>query len=162
MDGTAYEGAIDPRMTRMLAQDSTGAYRGVDPMVGYSSVMAERPWNLWGYFGTFRQSLGRYLFDDKVKFPIMSYAQLQFIKAEAALHMGDQGTARDAYLKRRIPTHRRSQHRQRQHSWRTRRLRRRRLRCRTSWGKSSLRSGRGLTRSCGSTCVVTTTRIGTP
>jgi hypothetical protein len=99
MDGTQYAGAVDPRMSRMLAHDSTGAYRGIDPMVGYGSLLSERPWNLWGYFGTGGTSPGRYLFDDRVKFPIMTYAQLQFIKAEAGLHMGDQGIARDAYLK---------------------------------------------------------------
>lgn len=101
MDGTAYPGAVDPRMSRMLAQDSTGTYRGIDPMVGYSSVIRERPWNLWGYYGTGAQpagTKGRYLFDYRVKFPIMTYAQLQFIKAEAALRKGDQATARQAYL----------------------------------------------------------------
>lgn len=100
MDGTQYGGAVDPRMSRMLAQDSTGAYRGLDPAVGYGSVTSERPWNLWGYYGTGRPAdgLGRYLFDRRPQFPIMTYAQLQFIKAEAALNMGDQGLARQAYL----------------------------------------------------------------
>ncbi len=101
MDGTQYPGAVDPRMTRMLAPDSTGVYRGIDPMVGYSSVRAERPWNLWGVYGTGSPpagTKGRYLFDYRPQFPIMTYAQLQFIKAEAALRKGDQGTARQAYL----------------------------------------------------------------
>jgi len=38
------------------------------------------------------------LFDDRAKMPAMAYAQLQFIKAEAALRSGDAGTARAAYL----------------------------------------------------------------
>jgi hypothetical protein len=101
MDGTQYAGAVDPRLTRMLAPDSTGAYHGLDPNVGYGPVTAERPWNLWGAYGTSAPASGRgrYLFDYRPKFPIMTYAQLQFIKAEAALRKGDQATARDAYLK---------------------------------------------------------------
>ena len=101
MDGTAYPAAVDPRMSRMLVTDSTGTYRGIDPMVGYPSLTRERPWNLWGFYGTGALPAGqsgRYLFDDRPKFPIMTYAQLQFIKAEAALRMGDQALARQAYL----------------------------------------------------------------
>lgn len=102
MDGTQYPGAVDPRISRMLARDSLGTYHGLDISVGYvSTATGDRPWNLWGFFGTGVQPAlipGRYLFDDKVKFPIMTYAQLQFIKAEAALKKGDQGTAQQAYL----------------------------------------------------------------
>ena len=101
MDGTQYPGAVDPRMSRVLAQDSTGVYHGLDPNVGYGSVTSERPWNLWGFYGTGAPpagTRGRYLFDKRPKFPIMTYAQLQFIKAEAALNMGDHGTAREAYV----------------------------------------------------------------
>jgi hypothetical protein len=85
----------------MLAPDSTGVTHGLDPMVGYGSVIRERPWNLWGYYGTGCVGVGlpgRYFFDDRAKMPIMTYAQLQFIKAEAALKMGDQAMAKTAYL----------------------------------------------------------------
>jgi hypothetical protein len=101
MNGTQYTGAVDPRMSKILAQDSTGTYRGIDPNVGYGTLLRERPWNLWGYYGTGLAGpgqQGRYLFDDRAKFPIMTYAQLQFIKAEAALRMGNQALARQAYL----------------------------------------------------------------
>lgn len=100
MDGTQYGGAVDPRISRMLAPDSTGTYRGIDPDVGYPSLTRERPWNLWGFYGTGTPpagTRGRYLFDYRVRFPIMTYAQLQFIKAEAALHANDQATALEAY-----------------------------------------------------------------
>ena len=40
---------------------------------------------------------GRYLFDDKSKMPVMTYAELQFIKAEAAYRSGDKATALAAY-----------------------------------------------------------------
>ncbi|MEX2282546.1 MAG: SusD/RagB family nutrient-binding outer membrane lipoprotein [Gemmatimonadota bacterium] len=102
MDGSQFTGAVDPRMSRMLAQDSTGAFRGMNINRGYGSVIRERPWNLWGYYGAGLQPAGtpgRYLFDYRPQYPVMTYAQLQFIKAEAALKKGDQAIARDAYLK---------------------------------------------------------------
>ncbi len=100
MDGTQFGGVVDPRMSRMLAPDSTGVYRGIDPNVGYGSLANKnRPWNLHGYFGTGGLNLpGRYLFDDKAKTPLMTYAQLQFVKAEAAYKMGNMALARTAYL----------------------------------------------------------------
>jgi hypothetical protein len=88
MDGTQYTGAVDPRMSRMLATDSTGTYRGISVNQGYGSVTRERPWNLFGFYGTGPVPVGtpgRYLFDKRAKFPVMTYAQIQFIKAEAAL-----------------------------------------------------------------------------
>jgi hypothetical protein len=102
MNGTQYPGAVDPRLTRMLAPDSTGAYRGMNINQGFSSVTRERPFNLWGYAGTGTPASGtpgRYLFDYRPRYPVMTYAQVQFIKAEAAMRRGDVGTARDAYLK---------------------------------------------------------------
>jgi hypothetical protein len=51
-----------------------------------------------GYVGTGGSQLpGRYLFDDKAKVPAMTYAELQFIKAEAAYRRGDRATALTAY-----------------------------------------------------------------
>ena len=100
MNGTQFSGATDPRLSRMLAQDSLGTFRGIDPNIGYGALTnRERPWNLHGYFGTGGIGTpGRYLFDDKSKIPLMTYAQLQFIKAEAALKSGNQALARTAYL----------------------------------------------------------------
>ena len=101
MDGTQYTGAVDPRMSRMLAPDSAGIYRGISINEGYSSVTRDRPWNPYGFPGTGAVpagAAGKYLFDKRVRYPVMTYAQIQFIKAEAALKKGDQGTARQAYL----------------------------------------------------------------
>lgn len=100
MDGTQFGGTVDPRMSRMLARDSVGTYRGIDPMVGYGALTnRERPWNLHGYFGTLGIGLpGRYLFDDKSKIPVLTYSQLQFVKAEAAFKAGNLGVARQAYI----------------------------------------------------------------
>jgi hypothetical protein len=102
MDGTAFTGVVDPRMSRMLAPAPDGEYRGLDiNEIGFGALPAgEQPNNLHGYPGTGgTQSPGRYLFDDKAKIPAMTYAQLQFVKAEAAYHAGDRVTALDAYTK---------------------------------------------------------------
>jgi hypothetical protein len=100
LDGTQFGGAVDPRLTRMLAAAPDGEYRGIDPDIGYSGLTEdERPNNLHGFPGSGGVGEpGRYLFDDKIKIPVMTYSQLQFVKAEAALRMGNPGLARTAYL----------------------------------------------------------------
>ena len=100
MDGTQFGGAVDPRMSRMLSPAPDGGYRGLDPNVlGFGALTtAQQPNNFFGYPGSGGFQLpGRYLFADKAKIPVMTYAELQFIKAEAALRMGDQATALAAY-----------------------------------------------------------------
>ena len=99
MDGTVF-GAVDPRMSRMLAPSPDGQYRGLDiNVVGFGALTtAQQPNNFHGYAGTGGVGLpGRYLFADKAKVPVMTYAQLQFIKAEAAYRGGDKATALTAY-----------------------------------------------------------------
>ncbi len=101
MNGNQFGGAVDPRMSRMLAIDSArAAYTGLDPNVaGFGTLTdPQRPRNFWGYVGSTGAGLpSRYIFSDKTKMPLMTYSQLQFIKAEAALKMGDQPTALAAY-----------------------------------------------------------------
>jgi hypothetical protein len=99
MDGTDF-GVVDPRMSRMLAPSADGQFRGVDPTVaGYGAMSTtQQPFNFFGYSGTGGLGLpSRYIFDDKNKFPFMTYAQLQFVKAEAAFRSGDKATALTAY-----------------------------------------------------------------
>ena len=100
LNGTQFGGVVDPRLTRMLSPSPDGLYRGLDiDVVGYGALTtAQRPNNLFGYAGTPPAGQpGRYLFDNKVKHPLMTYAQLQFVKAEAAYRMGDKATALAAY-----------------------------------------------------------------
>lgn len=100
MNGTQFGGVVDPRMSRMLSPSPDGVYRGLDVnVVGFGALTtAQQPNNFYGYAGTGGLALpGRYIFDDKAKIPLMTYAQLQFIKAEAAYKMGDMGTALAAY-----------------------------------------------------------------
>jgi hypothetical protein len=100
MNGTQF-GAVDPRMTRMLVPDSLKTtWRGLNPNDGGFAGLpvTTQPRNPMGYVGTGGLGLsGWYLFDDKAKMPAMTYAQLQFVKAEAAFRMGDQATALTAY-----------------------------------------------------------------
>jgi len=101
MNGTQFGGAVDPRMSRILAPAADGQYRGVDPNLGGFGALtaAQQPFNFFGYAGTGGSGLpARYIFADKSKLPVMTYVELQFIKAEAALLKGDQATARTAYV----------------------------------------------------------------
>ena len=102
MNGTQF-GVVDPRMSRMLVLDSANTtYRGLDPSTpGFGPLTAlEEPRNPFGYSRSGGIGLpGRYLFDDKAKLPAITYAQLQFVKAEAAYRKGDKPTALAAYVK---------------------------------------------------------------
>ena len=101
MNGSQFGGTVDPRMSRMLAIDSAGTtYRGVDINAsGFGALtVAQRPLNFFGYPSSGGLGLpSRYIFADRSKIPVMTYAELQFTKAEAALRMGNQATALTAY-----------------------------------------------------------------
>ncbi len=100
MNGTQFGGVVDPRMSRMLSVAPDGQYRGLDiNVVSFGALPAnQQPNNFYGFVGTGGVGVpGRYLFDDKVRVPAMTYAQLQFIKAEAAYRSGDLPTALTAY-----------------------------------------------------------------
>jgi hypothetical protein len=102
LDGTAFGGVVDPRLSRMLAPSPDGQYRGYDPnVIGFGGLTAQQqPLTFHGYAPTVltaQQTPGRYLFDDKTRQPVMTYSQLQFVKAEAAYRKGDRATALAAY-----------------------------------------------------------------
>jgi hypothetical protein len=101
MNGSQFGTTVDPRMSKMLSPSGDGTCcQGLDPNVLNFGALptAQQPNNFYGYPGTQRLGLpSRYLFSDKSKLPVMTYSQLQFIKAEAALRMGDQATALTAY-----------------------------------------------------------------
>ncbi|MFL5462450.1 MAG: RagB/SusD family nutrient uptake outer membrane protein [Gemmatimonadaceae bacterium] len=102
MNGTAFPGIEDPRMRRMLSPAPDGNYRGLDPNQAGFGIISDpnlRPNNFWGYPGSVGAGLpARYVFSDKTKMPLMTYSQLQFIKAEAALRSGNEPLARTAYI----------------------------------------------------------------
>lgn len=115
----------DPRLRHMLScsQDTTngnGGYRGVDPGLGdpFSAltgvyavgsanwVNARKrvavPWadSLYANpsIAVFSTQYGKYLFRDKAVMPVITYPEIQFIKAEAAFRKGDKTLAHTAYL----------------------------------------------------------------
>jgi hypothetical protein len=99
MNGTQL-GAADPRMTRMLSPSPDGVYRGYDINLTSTQqgfVTATLPNNFFGYTTTLGGGPSRYIFDDKTKMPIMTYAQLQFVKAEAAQRSNNSALALAAY-----------------------------------------------------------------
>lgn len=100
MDGTVFTGVRDPRISRMLAASSDGTYRGVGPAKGDPDRLkvTTRIPNPWGE-GIVNPGpgKGKYLFRDNAGFPIMTYAELQFIKAEAYFRKGDKPNALIAY-----------------------------------------------------------------
>ena len=113
----------DPRLGRMLSvsPDTTtittnmptlnGGYRFMIPSVGYTvtpipttPAFRQAPSTLYGDSviinpagGNFSARIGKYLFQSDAKFPMMTYFELQFIKAEAAYRKGEFATALDAY-----------------------------------------------------------------
>lgn len=112
MDGTALAGSNafanrDPRIRHMLSASSdttngNGGYRGLDPGTGEpnaGNIRVAVPFgdSLYANPATsrFDPSRGKYLFRDKAVSPVMTYTELQFIKAEAAFRKG--GMAADAY-----------------------------------------------------------------
>jgi len=122
LDGTALTGSNttpanrDPRMQYMLScsQDTTngnGGFRGVDPGAGdpFSATTTgpnarKRVAIAFGDSlyanpspGVFTNGTGKYLFQNKAVFPIMTYSEMQFIKAEAAFRKGYSTIAYTAY-----------------------------------------------------------------
>ena len=102
MNGTQFGGVVDPRMSRMLALDSANTtYRGLDVNVlGFGTLTVPlQPRNFFGYTGSGGLGLpSRYIFADRSRIPVMTYAELQFVKAEAALRSGNAALARTAYI----------------------------------------------------------------
>lgn len=100
LNGTDFGGVVDPRLSRMLSPSPDGQYRGADPNnpTGGAFTTTTAPNNPFGLPASNRGlPSGRYVFDDNAKVPVMTYAQLQFVKAEAAYRSGDKATALTAY-----------------------------------------------------------------
>lgn len=100
-DGTIFNGAVDPRRLAMLNPSTDGNYRGINPGAGQATnTAATSVRNLWGtQLGTAAPTgtVGKFIFQNNASSPIMTYAQLQFIKAEAAFIKGDKALALTAY-----------------------------------------------------------------
>ncbi len=99
LDGTVF-GTADPRFTRLMMVSPDGTYRGVVPTYGdpnNTTGNVRRMPTVLGLLVGNAKDPGRYIFSDKAPMPIMTYAELQFIKAEAAFIKGDKAMALTAY-----------------------------------------------------------------
>ena len=106
MNGTnsLFTGVADPRAPYIIRENTNGTYRGVRPNYGTDGLLtAEQPQNFWG--GAFGSTTApgtddgaRYIFRNNAPFPIITAAEIQFIKAEAHYRKGNMAAARQAYL----------------------------------------------------------------
>ena len=118
MNGSLFGGTIDPRISRVLAPSvgtsevapasaanpdpSKYTFNGnpLNTTASTSATNVSRIPNFWGTYTVGAQTNpGRYLFRDKANFPLMTYSEIQFIKAEAAFIKGDKALALEAYKK---------------------------------------------------------------
>jgi hypothetical protein len=99
MNGTIMGGPVDPRLAAMLTASPDLTFYGVTPGLGDPNSAAgntKRIPNPWGTLGN-TSTTGKYIYQDKADFSVITYAELQFIKAEAAFKKGDKATAFTAY-----------------------------------------------------------------
>jgi hypothetical protein len=104
VNSTAFVGVADPRTWYILRESPDSTFHGVTPGVeGTSSLnnANQRPQNFWGNpftsTGAPATDQGRYVFRDAAEWPILTAAEVQFMKAEAAFRKGDKATALAAY-----------------------------------------------------------------
>ncbi|HEY0680271.1 MAG TPA: SusD/RagB family nutrient-binding outer membrane lipoprotein, partial [Chitinophagaceae bacterium] len=107
MNGDVFGGVVDPRAAIMLVPSPDGQYRGVRPAQAdpnrnssTSIINATEIPNIYGIKSGVTPAVGtgRFIFRDNVGFLVMSFAEMMFIKAEAALRKNDAGTAYNAFI----------------------------------------------------------------
>lgn len=92
--------STDPRLSRMLPASNVtsvlGRYIGVQPTAGAA------PTGVVPVYGPLPTGssvyLGKYIFANAARYPLMTYSQLQMAKAEALFHKGDKPGAYTAYI----------------------------------------------------------------
>ena len=110
MDGTVFNGVVDPRISLMMTPSADGKYRGVTPSKidsTFATADAKQMPTLWGGLpavATASQPNNKYIFVNNAPHQIITYAEMQFVKAEAAFLKGDKSMALDA-LKKGIAAH---------------------------------------------------------
>ncbi len=105
LDGTYLTGkkdsVIDARRSNLTTASVDGVFRGISPGFSDGGTVAAKNQtpNIWGNLGGTNPGAGngKYIFKDNASFPIMTYAEMQFIKAEAAFRSGKTGLALTAY-----------------------------------------------------------------
>ena len=102
--GSAFEGVFDPRCYYMLRLNSNKTYKGVESLKGQSTLVAnDRPESFWGVTGsstiyTINSDTNcRYIFRNNSPIPVITAAEISFLKSEAAFRKGDKNSALSAY-----------------------------------------------------------------
>jgi len=105
LNGTVFNGVTDPRLPIMLSASPDGVYRGVTPTLGDPTNVNNDPTRIplvWGVSPSVTDAKlipGKYIFTDKAGHPMITYSEMQFVKAEAAFIKGDKPMAFDAFKK---------------------------------------------------------------
>lgn len=103
---TTFNGVPDPRAIYMLRTNANGTFKGLTPNKGQAALAAnDRPENFFGLSQTSAINNGspatdancRYLFRNNSETPVLTAAEIQFMKAEAAYRKEDKTTALAAY-----------------------------------------------------------------
>ncbi|MCP9751415.1 SusD/RagB family nutrient-binding outer membrane lipoprotein [Ferruginibacter sp. HRS2-29] len=103
----SFAGVVDPRAVYLLRKNAAGTFKGLSPNKG-QNVLApnDRPESFFGasqVSNTVNNATPgndnncRYLFRNNSETPIITAAEIQFMKAEAAYRKGDKATALAAY-----------------------------------------------------------------
>jgi Starch-binding associating with outer membrane len=109
LDGTTFGSVKDPRLGVMIPLGRDTVYRGLpmfsaDPIATAVVNSPKRILNIWGLEPGTATGSGRWIFADKAPHYIITAAEIQFIKAEAAFRKGDKALAFTA-LKQGITLH---------------------------------------------------------
>jgi hypothetical protein len=106
---SAFPGVNDPRSWYLLRSNANGTFKGLQPNKGQEALAAgDRPENFYGdaQNGSSADNTppatdanARFIFRNAAPFPIMTAAEIQFMKAEAALKLNDKTKAYEAYKK---------------------------------------------------------------
>ncbi|MCU0403521.1 MAG: SusD/RagB family nutrient-binding outer membrane lipoprotein [Chitinophagaceae bacterium] len=105
MDGRnpAFQDVKDPRIHYMLQKNPNGTYLGLEMTFGNAgqATTNNRPNGLWGQrwdSTVARDDLrAKFFFKNGAEVPVITAAEVLFMKAEAAFRKGDRATARTAY-----------------------------------------------------------------
>lgn len=84
---------IDPRLSRMLVRASDSTFKAGIPGAGSNTGIPV----ILG--PDYSERIGRFIFGNKSSFPIMTFAQLMFLKSEAMFAKGNKAEAHIAYIR---------------------------------------------------------------
>lgn len=107
MNGTVFPGVTDPRLKYIMKPSDDGNYRGIPANQAANLTGTQAVYPFWGSGAATNNAAptggvdtgARTFFKNDSRFPVMTYSEMQFLKAEAAFVKGDKTTAYDAYKK---------------------------------------------------------------